>query len=114
MSVFYVVLGGAMGALFRYISMGIFPVWGVWNLLLVNGVGSFLLGCLYGVKSQSIWLFLGIGFCGAFTTFSTFSLYVVQFIQLSQPLNAMLYIVLSNGVCLFGCAMGMYIRQLIS
>ncbi len=80
---FYIAAGGALGALFRYavsgwtyrFFSGVFP----WGTLVVNLVGSFIIGLLWGlfevsVVSQNVRVFLFIGVLGSFTTFSTFSL----------------------------------------
>lgn len=80
-------LGCALGGLCRYLGMTLvtrllgerFP----WGTLLVNAVGSFLLGLTLGsgIVAGEAWLsfdgayaFAAIGFCGGLTTFSTFSL----------------------------------------
>lgn len=80
-------LGCALGGIFRFLGMTLvtrilgerFP----WGTLVINGLGSFLLGLILGsgiVVGES-WLsfdgahaFAAIGFCGGLTTFSTFSL----------------------------------------
>ncbi len=76
-------IGGALGAVCRY-AIGewspqtTFP----WTTLLVNTFGSLLLGgLLASAVTTDLMLLLGIGFCGAFTTFSSFS---VQVISLSE------------------------------
>ena len=79
----YVACGGAIGALTRYVVSGwsyryysgVFP----WGTLLVNLIGSFVIGLLWGffeasIVPQNIRLFVIVGVLGAFTTFSTFSL----------------------------------------
>lgn len=72
--------GGALGAVCRYwvgqaITTGEFP----WSTLLVNVLGSFILGILlFSNTGESLVLFAGVGFCGAFTTFSSFSVETVQ------------------------------------
>jgi len=74
-----IAVAGAAGALARY-QIGLaagdrsFP----WATLGINLIGSFLLGLLLQVASERGWpdtttLPLGVGFLGAFTTFSTFS-----------------------------------------
>jgi fluoride exporter len=77
--VIYVSIGGFFGAISRYaVSKKIqentktgFPL----GTLTVNLVGAFLLGVLFGAPiSDPIYTLLGIGFMGAFTTFSTFKL----------------------------------------
>lgn len=79
--VFYVAAGGFFGAICRFIltrslqKKRVFPI----GTLAVNLAGAFLLGLLVGahVKGHGYSL-LGIGFMGAFTTFSTFNLEAVQ------------------------------------
>ena len=74
--------GGFLGAVFRYLmSMlplhehSVFP----FNTLLINVIGAFLIGIItaYAAKGNfdpRILLFLKVGICGGFTTFSTFAL----------------------------------------
>lgn len=80
--------GGAIGALARYgVTLLLahrigtsFP----WGTLAVNGAGSLLLGLLVGLADADPRLppaakaLVGTGFCGAFTTFSTFSVETVR------------------------------------
>ena len=83
----FVALFGALGALARFAcskwlptSAGTLP----WATLLVNGLGSFLLGLLTGwcLSTNALderWrIALATGFLGSFTTFSTFSIETVQ------------------------------------
>ena len=72
-------LGGFAGSVCRYlISVAMLPLIpqdGIpWHTLLVNVVGSLLIGFLLAAEVQGHWHSLGVvGFCGGFTTFSTFS-----------------------------------------
>jgi CrcB protein len=94
-------VGGALGALFRFlfgewcrkILKVAFPI----STWLINIFGSFLLGYLVnlylsGLIQEVSWSFLGIGFCGAFTTFSTFSLEVVKLVEENRAWMAIIYI----------------------
>lgn len=74
-----VAIGGFFGAIIRYIISkrantkikGNFPA----GTIIVNLLGAFLLGILLGANiTGPMYLLLGIGFMGAFTTFSTFKL----------------------------------------
>ncbi|MCT1902155.1 fluoride efflux transporter CrcB [Oceanobacillus sojae] len=99
----FVGLGGAAGALLRYIISEymnvvrvekgiIFPV-ATW---IINMTGSFLLGVLYGLDLPSqLWLLLGVGFCGGYTTFSTFGKEVIDLLMDKQWRAAFLYILMS-------------------
>ena len=65
--------------------------------LLVNLIGSLLLGFLAGPmpRRPSLLLLLGIGFCGCLTTFSSWMLDVVKLLQAGQPVLGLLLIVVS-------------------
>jgi CrcB protein len=99
-----VALGAAVGAPLRYLLATLldqerFPR----GTLLVNVVGSFLLGLLVagGTTGGSLTL-LGTGFCGGFTTYSAFS---VQTHRLG-PARGAAYAVLTIGLALAACALG--------
>nr|WGD63364.1 CrcB family protein [Bacillus subtilis]WGD70865.1 CrcB family protein [Bacillus subtilis]WGD76548.1 CrcB family protein [Bacillus subtilis] len=91
-----VFIGGALGACLRYglnlwIHTGQFPA--TW---LENAAGDLLLGILtgffmIGAKRPLLSAFLGTGFCGGFTTMSTFSKETVMLLQ-GQPSLALLYV----------------------
>ncbi|WP_254864248.1 fluoride efflux transporter FluC [Halovivax gelatinilyticus] len=75
--------GGAIGAVLRHwvythVSGDRFP----WPTLLVNVLGSFLFGLVvFAGASESAVQFVGLGICGAFTTFSTFSVETVGLVE---------------------------------
>ncbi|MGE7760850.1 fluoride efflux transporter FluC [Peribacillus sp. NPDC097895] len=106
-SIFAVGFGGAVGALLRYCIIlttdhSFFP----FGTLLINIVGTFLLGLINGYyaskKKSFIFLALGSGFCGGFTTMSTFSQEMVNLLQTSM-LYAGLYL---GATLLFGLVAG--------
>lgn len=92
-SVLLVGVGGAIGAVGRYgvgklVETDQFPI----STLVVNVIGSFLLGLvLFSQTSQTMRLFVGVGICGAFTTFSTFSVDTVRLIEKGEMQTALLY-----------------------
>ena len=92
----YVAIGGFFGAMTRFlVSQIIFhrlKKAKYFATFIVNCTGSFLLGYLFG-QSMNEWLMqlFGIGFLGAFTTFSTFSFEVVQFMEQKRYQSALYY-----------------------
>lgn len=88
-----VFLGGGIGSVLRYLIARATLTWGLplfWGTLTVNIVGSLLIGFLLGYSSRTGWLsneqllLLTVGFCGGFTTYSTFALEGQQFIKDGQ------------------------------
>ena len=100
-----VALGGALGAVGRYLVMSAVALWfGLsfpWGTLTVNVVGSFAMGALIEISalawspSPEVRALLAVGVLGAFTTFSTFSLDVVALIGRGAHTAAGAYIALS-------------------
>ncbi len=112
-----IAIGGALGALSRYWVVGVitslydrsFP----FGTLVVNILGSFLIGVLYVLIIEKLdvaaeWhAILMVGFVGAFTTFSTFSLETLMLLQEGRIAAAMIYILSSVVVCLGAVFAGM-------
>jgi len=104
-------LGGGLGSIARYLvsvltlryNYDLFPV----ATFIVNVTGSFLIGVLVGFLSQTISLhqdvrlLLVTGFCGGYTTFSTFSSESLGLLQSQHYFTAALYIA---GSVLLGLA----------
>lgn len=105
-------VAGAAGALSRYavasaVGARSFP----WATLGINVAGSFLLGLLLeagrGRLSDDVVVVLGVGFLGAFTTFSTFGYESVSLVRDGRMGVAVLY-VLASVVAGLGAAAGGY------
>ena len=102
--------GGACGALARYLIFStpphLIPLSFPWRTLIVNIVGSFVIGLMWFLVDQSVipdaWSpFIFTGFLGAFTTFSTYSLDIMLLLQRGQTVQAAAHILAST---LFGVA----------
>jgi CrcB protein len=108
-----VALGGALGALGRYL-ISLLPVRMEFPVLtlLTNIVGAMIIGFVVGIVeskneiSPNATLFWKTGVCGGFTTFSTFSLEAVGLIERQQYWQGGLYIVLSVCCCMAGVIVG--------
>jgi CrcB protein len=100
MTVLLVAIGAAIGAPLRYLTDrlvqaqhdSVFP----WGTLIVNVVGSLVLGVVVGLPANNAVLALaGTGFCGALTTYSTFSYETLRLTQEGARLYALANIVMS-------------------
>lgn len=120
--VLLVALGGGAGAALRYLlavwAVNTFPPGFAWGTLIINILGSFLLGVLMArlgsggpsVENEAVRLLFGVGLLGGFTTFSTFSVEMVAMVSRGEILVAMAYAVSSvaGGIvaALLGVAIG--------
>ena len=115
----YIACGGAIGAVSRF-SIGLFmtSVYGPsfpFGTLVVNVLGSFLMGCCAAYFSfvhgttHPLALFIMIGFLGAFTTFSSFSLETLNLILNAQPLVALSNVIINVVVCIIAVTAGMFL-----
>ena len=98
-------LGGFIGSIARYavsklnVYMHFLAI--PMGTLTVNVVGSFIIGVIVGISQKSeilsadVRLFLMVGICGGFTTFSSFSVENLMLIQNGQVFSALLYTFLS-------------------
>ena len=115
MTVLAVLVGAMIGAPLRYLTDLVvqsrhdseLP----WGTVTVNVVGSLVLGATAGSlagRPSDDWLLLlvGTGFCGALTTFSTFSFETVRLLQQAHPRTAVLNVVVSVVGALMACAAG--------
>ncbi len=118
----FLMTGGALGTLARYLASGLahrvtdslFPV----GTLLVNAVGSLLIGIAWALWEQSsvpgyIRLFVLVGFFGGFTTFSSFSLETLNLIRENEMRMALFNILANNILAIFLVFGGFFLTRLL-
>ncbi|GAB0112583.1 fluoride efflux transporter CrcB [Acidisoma sp. C75] len=120
MSYLLVALGGAIGSVgrawlgtvaARALGMG-FP----WGTMIINVIGSCIIGIVAAtaltpsrtIASPELRIFLMVGFCGGFTTFSSFSLQTLELLREGRAGAACANILLSVGLCLAASAAGYF------
>ena len=113
MTLLMIALGAAVGAPARYLTYravqshheSVMP----WGTLSVNVIGSLILGALTGAGnavSPSVVALLGTGFCGALTTYSTFSFETWRLIEEESYGAAVANVVVSVGAALAAVVVG--------
>jgi CrcB protein len=120
----FIALGGASGAVSRYLLAN--WVHSLWEgklpmgTLLVNMVGSFAIGVVYVllVERQLIhadWRgVLMVGFLGAFTTFSTFSLETISLLEAGHVVHALTYMLGSAVLCVVMAGLAIQLTRLLA
>lgn len=113
--------GGALGALGRFwVSTGVYRILGrdfPWGTLAVNTLGSCLMGLLFALfierqaAGPEVRAAVLVGFLGAFTTFSTFSLETLALIEEGYLGRAFLNMWASVLVCLLACWVGVLLGR---
>jgi len=111
-------LGAIPGALLRWQSAVQLGPWlggSAGADLLVNVVGSLVLGFLAGPipRRTGLVLLVGIGFCGSLTTFSSWILDVVKLLEKGQPLGAGLLVLVSLLLGLAAAGLGLGLSRLL-
>jgi CrcB protein len=115
-----VMLGGAIGTLARYlVSLLALPISKElpWGTILINIGGSFIIG-FFGTLtlahgrfplSDNVRLFVMVGICGGFTTFSSFSLQTLDLLRSGAIIRAMINILVSVVLCVAAVAAGHFL-----
>jgi fluoride exporter len=117
-----VAIGGAIGSIARYlVALGSGKIFGInfpWGILIINITGSFLIGAFVGLFAtkwdlpQALRIFLTVGICGGYTTFSTFSLDSYYLLERGQLGAALAYMTGSVVLSVSGLVGGLYLARL--
>jgi len=118
----FIALGGSFGAVGRYVFSkftyrfvnDIFP----WGTLAINMSGSFLIGFFFELFDELIFpahikSFITIGFLGAYTTFSTYSLESLNLLRAGEVKLFAINILLSNICCIVLTLAGLYSAKMV-
>lgn len=110
----FVFLGGGLGSVLRFLIGKLNIVYTIpLGTLIANILGSFLIGLILSYTSKhtsinkELILFLATGFCGGFTTFSTFAYENQNFLKMGDYLSFLLYTFGTFGLSLIAVTLGM-------
>ncbi len=120
----FIALGGAGGAVSRYLLANVVHNWSnhhhiPFGTLAVNVLGSFLIGILYVLIVEKMVIHqdwrgvLMVGFLGAFTTFSTFSLESISLLEQGEITSALFYILASVTLCILAVWLAATLTRMI-
>lgn len=121
----WIALGGAIGSVARFAStewvQARWPSAFPWGTLLVNVLGSLIIGMLAALSESGRWQlplvyrqFLMIGVLGGYTTFSSFSLQTLMLMRNGAALTAGLNVLASVGLCLLAAWCGFALMSALS
>lgn len=123
MRLLLICLGGAVGTGARYLIGGLAARWlgpeFPYGTLFINVLGSFLIGFIQQVGlttlaiPETTRLVLTIGVLGGFTTYSSFSYETISLIENGSWLGAAANIVLTTGLCLVVCVLGLGLGRVV-
>ena len=112
MSIIFVGIGGAIGAILRYL-ISMIPVKSDFPILtlVTNVIGAFAIGCIVALAKKydmpkNVVLMLKTGVCGGFTTFSTFSLEAYNLLESRKIGIGITYAGLSLVLCVVAVLLG--------
>ena len=120
-TIIYIAIGGAIGSVLRYLTSVLVAKY--WSnhfplaTLITNVIGCFLIGLLIGIleknnlANSNLKWFLITGFCGGFTTFSTFGYENISLFQSNNSALAFGYIALSIILGLFAVWLGLFVTK---
>jgi CrcB protein len=117
-SILLVFLGGGLGSVIRFLlgkwitslHAHNFP----WGTLVINVIACMFLGIMVGLADQkqiissTMRVFWTVGFCGGFSTFSTFSIEALELMQNGLATSLLLYVGFSLLLCVAATFAGIY------
>jgi fluoride exporter len=118
MNYLWVGIGSALGGIARYWCSGVVAMWTgewfPWGTLIVNVSGSFIIGLMAALSAvegpflirPELRIFVMVGICGGYTTFSSFSLQTFELIREREWLWAGANCVLSVVLCMLAVWLG--------
>jgi CrcB protein len=120
-NILLIALGGGLGSALRYLAnIGVEKIWVnklYYATFIVNVIGCFLIGLLMGylqkneTDNSALKLLLITGFCGGFTTFSTFGLENYNLLQSENYITSLFYIATSIIIGIVFVGIGIHLTK---